>query len=256
MLGYTAWGATSAGGRKVNQDRILLGGRILPDGDGPDCTASGGGEPLAAAVADGITGCAGGGFAAQKALELVRSIPAAHFMEYPISGVNQVNAGVASAYADMYGEDELGGCTLSLLLVSGENALAVNVGDSPVFLLRGGLAGRLGGLVRLSRPHTMGEYKRSTREGGVTVRDEHCLYEFIGNPDTSGDTAHFDQRRLRCGDTVLIVSDGVSEALPARRIARLIGGADPARSLVEAAYAARQGESDNLSAVVVRFSRG
>jgi len=123
--------------------------------------------------------------------------------------------------------------TLSIAVIRGNRLYGANVGDSPIYLLRGGT------LERLTHPH-------AHEEPGM----EHVLTRAVGLSDTV--EPYLFENNLEPGDTLLICSDGLDNVLDKTVLAsRLDSGAS---ALVKfASKSVGDDLPDDTSAVVIRF---
>lgn len=143
-----------------------------------------------------------------------------------------------------------GASTLCAVISASEELLVVNLGDSRVHLLRGGV------LTALTTDHTVAAHLvavGAAEPGSPLVRrTTNHLRRYLGNP--AGASADVTRLRPEPGDVVLLSTDGVHGALSAEQMADILAGTpDPeasARRLVVAAAAA--GGTDDATAVVVR----
>lgn len=106
----------------------------------------------------------------------------------------------------LFNEDMVGGTTLSLLVILGENRyLAFNVGDSPIYLIRNQE------FTPLSKPHTLAQYKKDNGfpEEEIEPKDYHCLMQSLG-------TFGYTQINIAEGtylpeDKFIVMSDGLEQ---------------------------------------------
>lgn len=210
-----------------------------------------------AVVCDGMGGEAGGGIASGIACEEVRRMVEsslrprmqAHSLQLLLEGA------IANANLAIYdratraGEDYCGmGTTLCLALVSGEEAVIANVGDSRCYLLRGE------NLTQLTRDHTLAQQLidrgAMSPEEALQSPDRHKLIRAVGvEREVSPDWYDI---LLQPGDTLLLCSDGLYNMLSPQELAeglRQSVAADDPHILIELANAA--GGADNITAVVI-----
>ena len=144
------------------------------------------------------------------------------------------------------------GTTASLLFFHRGLFFCAHVGDSRIYLQRGGR------LRQLTRDHTLvwAMYERGAlaREQLDTHPDRHLLTQCVGSPRTI--TVDVFASRVQPGDRFLICSDGLSGYVAEGRIAAIMQeqAAGPevlAEELVQAALDG--GGGDNISAVVVEI---
>lgn len=217
------------------------------------------------AVADGMGGHAGGQVAAQLALSTLSGLIAAapdsgyaadaslaaraQLLGWLAQTVDAVNAAVherARSQADLGGM----GCTLCVALLRGRSAFIAHVGDSRIYLRRGGVT------YQLTEDHSFS--RELVGSGLLTEADvaahpqRHVLMRAIGVlPKVHADTAFVE---LAAGDTLLLCSDGLHGEVADRAIDAALDTTPPeqaARLLVRAALDA--GGKDNVTVVVVRL---
>ena len=144
------------------------------------------------------------------------------------------------------------GATIALALVRWPHALLAHLGDSRIYLLRGGR------LKALTRDHS---YIEEIIEHGRMAREEADRLEFNGGPTRfagMADEAVADTRwiELQEGDRLLLCSDGLPEMLDDSAIERVLN-ANPTpeagcRALVDGANEA--GGEDNITVMVIAVS--
>ena len=235
-LVWTSWAVTDVGTvRSANEDALV---------DQPGS--------LLWAVADG----AGGhdhGEVASAALKAALETPLG------ASGadlVAEVRTRVAAVHEDMRAraaaeQDETGrpitiASTLVVLMAMGEHFACLWCGDSRAYLLRGGQ------MTQLSRDHSL--VQELVDAGALAPEDAekhphaNVLTRAIG---ADGADPEMDKitGRAEPGDRFLLCSDGLFKVLDDRSIAAMVGGPDPARSLIDAAL--RGAARDNVTAIVV-----
>ena len=204
-------------------------------------------------VADGVSGSAAGEVASQLAVDvLVRA-----YREAPATEPAGKRLYRAFQQANIEIHDkamavpELNGMVTTLTSVAVENGelTAVHVGDSRLYLVRGGQ------IVQLTKDHTMAADKvrlgLMSAARARTHPDRNMLTRCMGRElIVSRDRT---TRRLVQGDVLLLCSDGLYNVLDDQELlARMDGrtAADAARALIAAANA--RGTDDNVSAAVVR----
>jgi serine/threonine protein kinase len=123
--------------------------------------------------------------------------------------------------------------TLAAVCVSGTKLCGVNVGDSPVVLLRNGIARRL------SQTHT-----RKNSDG----------YEVLTSAVGMGDSAdsHYFEEPVESGDLLVITSDGLTRCFEDAALAAFADKSRSARTLLLEAVERNDGvDRDDLSAIMV-----
>ena len=231
MLTYSA--ASEKGSRDTNQDNLRVGAaHSYFDMESPvwveGCVEAQ--SPEVFCVCDGIGGEALGDVAAMTALD------ALHQIEHAQSRV----FGLYRAF------HRNGGCTLSLVAVHQTSYVAVNIGDSPIFLAKNGESE----LEELSCRHTLGWKKRDM---GLPTQpgDECCLMRYIGKPGhTAVQMAHVAEGTLEPEDCLLLCTDGVTDAFPAERLRAAADSPEALQALVK--QAAEQEHSDNCTAICLK----
>lgn len=204
-------------------------------------------------VADGVGGGRGGAQASRLAAEtfagLVVSAPAGQRLDDALlrDAVTRVHEAVVRA-----GEvdDALRGLasTLSAVVIEGDRAKLVHVGDSRVYRCSGGR------IEQLTRDHTLAAEVERQGGGGVAPRFQNMLARAIGAgervvPDVT-------ETSLREGDWLLLVTDGVTKALETSELLGLVGAAGSPEGvcsgILRAALA--RGPADNLTVAAVEVS--
>ena len=207
-------------------------------------------------VADGMGGHNAGDVASQMAVRLLQQnylsqksdSPARSTPERLVKTLEEVNRRV---YAEASRPDRRGmGTTVTALAVDGPNALIVNVGDSRVYLLRGGV------LTRLTRDHS---WVAEQQRRGLLSEEEarnHRWRSVISNALGSTGDLKLDLSGLKLepGDLFLLCSDGLTGVLEDDQLAPFLMADLPlerkVRNLIDAANAG--GGFDNITALLVK----
>lgn len=222
--------ASLTGRRERNEDYI---GLVAADGAELDT------KGMLLAVADGVSGSAGGREAAEYT---VRGLLADYYAtpdtwSVPLALDRVLNANNRWLIAQGTAHRELAGMatTLSALVLRGARYYTAHIGDSRIYLLRSGQFARLTNDHVWDRPDMRHVLSRAI---GL---DAHLVMDYA-------------EDHLQAGDAFVLVSDGVWEPLGDRAMRELLARHDDceaaAEALVEAALA--QGGQDNASALVVR----
>jgi protein phosphatase/serine/threonine-protein phosphatase Stp1 len=199
------------------------------------------------AVADGVGGHAGGGFASSEVVRMLEAIPQGLA---PVELLNAVRSGLQTAHERLQAEAaSLGSAvtatTVVILLLHGDHLACFWAGDSRAYVLRHGQ------LVALTSDHSLvGEMLRAGKltdtqadvhpNGNVITRaigvrsDGSLVDKVIGSVEP--------------GDRFLLCSDGLTKALQTDEIVAHLTDEDPAKALVTAALVARA--KDNVTALV------
>ena len=142
--------------------------------------------------------------------------------------------------------------TLALLMIVRDRAILAHVGDSRIYLWRGGQ------LRQLTTDHTTVQQliamNQISREQARTHPRRHELYRALGHKEDPKPDLNIIP--LEANDVFLICSDGLYDELDDNAIARLIQTSstpqDAAHTLIRAANDA--GGSDNISVILVRIA--
>ncbi len=205
-------------------------------------------------VADGVSSSPGGEVASQMAVEVLLRA----FREEPADrpAGQRLHRAVQQANIEVYDRaiavPELHGMatTLTALVVQAGTLTAVHVGDSRLYLVRGGA------IVQLTKDHTVAAER--VRMGVLSAEkarfhpDRSVLTRSLGRElIVSRDRL---SQGLQRGDVLVACSDGLHNVLHDEEIGEVAAGAPDAesacRALLEAAN--RRGTADNLTAAVVR----
>ena len=199
------------------------------------------------AVADGVGGHAGGGFASAEAVRMLEAIPEGLT---PVALLQAVRNGLQTAHERLQIEaaslaSAVTATTIVVLLLHGDHLACCWAGDSRAYLLRQGR------LTALTSDHSLvGEMLRAGKlteaqadmhpKGNVITRaigvqsDDALLDKVIGFVEP--------------GDRFLLCSDGLTKALALDDIAMHLAAGDPANALLAAALAVKA--KDNVTALV------
>lgn len=215
-------------------------------------------------VCDGMGGHSAGEVAAERAIEFasehiaantdalesVTETPGGYFQivklaEEALQTASQAVHRLARSSTEYAGM----GTTMTMLMIVNSKAIMAHVGDSRLYLMRGGE------IHQLSVDHTMANEMflagGMTKEEAATSRYQHVLTRSIGSHEfVTVDTLLFD---LLAGDRLLLCSDGLSNyfsdvSILADLLAKpkIVTQPDP---LIQ--YAKQAGGADNITAVVV-----
>ena len=192
------------------------------------------------AVADGVSGNAGGGEAAEMT---VRTVSADYYatpdtwephsaLDKVLTAANRWVLSQANANRDMAGM----ATTLSLLIIRGQRYYSAHVGDTRIYLLRDGVLSQLTTDHVWDRPDMRHVLKRAV---GL---DAHL-------------TADFGEGNLQVGDIFALMSDGVWDSLGEQAIHVGLTKFDTPKLVAEylTETSLKKGSLDNSTAVIVKI---
>ncbi|MFZ5496655.1 MAG: bifunctional protein-serine/threonine kinase/phosphatase [Verrucomicrobiota bacterium] len=190
-------------------------------------------DVLVAAVADGVGSARAGGEAALRAtrrlVDNFEARPSTWSVDRALlEFTHQINRQLCEEAMHRYGAEGALACTLAAVAIADDMMWGVNLGDTEVFLLRGGE------LRPLSERHVM------TGAGQSNV-----ITQGLGIEATI--TPHLFSWRLAAGDRVLICTDGLTRPLPRERIAAQLARHADATALVRCV----EGPEDDATALVI-----
>ncbi len=153
------------------------------------------------------------------------------------------------------------GCTLLVTVFCDHGLYWLSIGDSPLFLYRGGR------LHQLNQDHSLAPQIDLMAKVGLMAAEEaryHPDRNLLTSALTGGDISRIDAHPitfdLRSGDIVLVASDGL-QFLPNSDIERAVtanrhkSAGDLARCVVDAVMALRADDQDNIGLAVVKVSK-
>lgn len=243
---------TDVGTRKINQDNLMLDGIHIYDGyDFIDsgvinCEQN---EIHIAAVCDGVSNVNSGELASKAVAQALR-----HFAkQYRKSDtlperlieelLDQVNEKIISL------SNKIGrtATTVSFMLWKDNQYYAVNIGDSPIYLLRGRR------LQQLSSHHTL--FNAKLMEGGeLSVNDMHTLVNYVGKENVAGSQIYsYRHGYIEEGDTFLICTDGITNSIPDDRLKKCLRKKEISAVNDFGKIISKKQTSDNYTAVVLKF---
>ena len=220
------------GPRERNEDYV---GIVTPDGEQLSVKGA------LIGVADGVSGNAGGGEAAEMT---VRTVSADYYatpdtwephtaLDKVLTAANRWVLSQANANRDMAGM----ATTLSLLILRGQRYYSAHVGDTRIYLLRDGVLNQLTTDHVWDRPDMRHVLKRAV---GL---DAHL-------------TADFGEGNLHLGDIFALLSDGVWDSLGEQAIHAGLTKFDTPKLVAEylTETALKKGSLDNSTAVIVKIA--
>jgi protein phosphatase len=140
------------------------------------------------------------------------------------------------------------GSTLSAVMFSGRSMIAANVGDSPIYLIRGDF------VEVISVAHTyMAEYATASHPDNAPPAEKyrHVITRSIGSREEVAPDIH--EIPCAAGDILVICSDGLSDLVDPGEIVQVVHSGSPGlacRLLVDMAN--ERGGTDNVTVVVVK----
>jgi serine/threonine protein phosphatase PrpC len=178
------------------------------------------------AVADGVTIPSGGKLAAELAVKFLSEIFSGNLKEAFLK-VNEKIVSEKHATGAGY-------TTLSAAKISGEKMNVANVGDSPIFLIR---KGKISELTRSDRAlfHSLSQ---AIGEGFIHVNEN--------------------ELELKVSDTVLLLTDGITDVLSTNEILKIAQEADAetiTEKLIEAARKKRTEYDDDKTAITIKVRK-
>jgi len=206
-------------------------------------------------VADGMGGHAAGEVASEMAVRIVGERLLTVASVHDADAVPVLTGSLQEANREIYRrmlaeQDKQGmGTTASALVVSSHGFLIGQIGDSRVYLLRGGT------LTQLTKDHS---YVQEQVDAGVLTPEQarhHPYSNVITRCVGSTDAVEVDvfSGPVQVGDLFLVASDGLTGMLEDGQIARLLAAnAGPGRkvdALIDAANG--HGGLDNITAIVI-----
>ena len=220
------------GPRERNEDYV---GVVMPEQDQLSVKGA------LIAVADGVSGNAGGGEASEMTVRTVSADYYAtpdtwqphHALEKVLVAANRWVLSQANANRDMAGM----ATTLSLLILRGQRYYTAHVGDTRIYLLRGGVLKQLTTDHVWDRPDLRHVLKRAI---GL---DAHL-------------SADFGDGNLQVGDVFALLSDGVWDSLGEQAIHVGLSKFDAPKLVAEylTDAALKKGSQDNSTAVIVKIT--
>ena len=143
------------------------------------------------------------------------------------------------------------GSTVAVLCINATRAIAFNVGDSRICLIRSNV------LKQLTVDHTVAEYKVQngyySAEHAKTSRDRHKLIKYLGADIRNSDFFQAEPIDVECGDIFLLCSDGLTEMCNDKEIVSVINAGkngEYAKALVKRAV--KNGGIDNVTVISVK----
>lgn len=208
-------------------------------------------------LADGMGGHQKGEVASAVTIETVNSEYYASVTS--LEGSNSADAiiealsnAIEKANNQVLSATEGGGTTVVAAVLYGDTLVAMNVGDSRAYLLRGNE------LRQLSKDHSLVqrlvEVGKITEEEALTHPRRNVLYQALGQG--SDVDIHISSEKLQDSDVVILCSDGLWGEVAEPEIKEVLQkAASPlaaAKQLIDSANAS--GGADNITAIIIQVS--
>ncbi|HEX3029042.1 MAG TPA: protein phosphatase 2C domain-containing protein [Clostridia bacterium] len=147
------------------------------------------------------------------------------------------------------------GTTFASLILFNNLAIALNLGDSRVYLFRDG------NLNRLTADHTEAErlvrLGAITREQALKHKSRHMLYRYLGtSPDSGHPEAEASEAvEILKGDAFLLCSDGLTDMVDENRIAEILSADSTSMGISDAlaGEAIKNGGADNVTVMTIKI---
>lgn len=231
-----------------NEDAFLIGKAVTLDGG----TESNEKAPVIAAVADGVAGEASGEVASKMALELLAEVKPSPKTDYEEKVLDIHYA--LQKYGEGHKKSNMQTTLCALIVEADGRAVMINVGDSRMYLYRGGKAKQLSrdqSLVQML--YEQGHITPEQRQGHA---QKNVIFPVLGNhmeepvPQISvieGGLVH--------GDIILLCSDGLSDWLTVGEIEDSLAQPKrlPKRLADMAERAITNGSNDNVTVVGISY---
>lgn len=239
---------TSVGSRKMNQDVYLAMDEISSldtvsrQSVSGQCTVAD--KTLVFAVCDGIGSFADSARVAHAALSAVRDCEKNEDEDLSGCVYNLLLAAKKAARNCTRNGDAEGSTTVSLLAVSGNKYVFVNIGDSPAFEIENG------NIREISQRHNMAALKRKMGLPS-TPEEERILLNHLN--DEGRPLSYYEcEGEISSGSAFLICSDGITNAFDESEILDGINSGENASFFIDGAE--KLENADNCTAIVIRFS--
>ncbi len=210
-------------------------------------------------VADGMGGQSAGEKASELAVELISERLERNLQfdaDNETQTVSAIDQAVSFANTEIMALGELDpnyhnmGTTIAFIVAAGRKLFVGGVGDSRVYLLRGGK------FEQITKDHSLIQALLDagtiSPEEATTHRYRNVLYKYLGTKDGSAGTDPARIEPLK-GDRFVVCSDGVTDGIKPDQISRILAAEnDPqqvAENIVQAALDG--GSKDNVTCVVV-----
>ncbi|MBR4224041.1 MAG: serine/threonine-protein phosphatase [Oscillospiraceae bacterium] len=251
---YYCCGLTDQGIGELNEDSYLVGGVVSDSGSTANSTTECDTDaPFIAAVADGVGGEDAGEIASRLTLQLLAGIRSCK-REDIVPRILKIHEKVC-AYGVRHGHDNMQSTLCALYVDSDDNAYAVNIGDSRLYLYREGNIRQI--TTDQSLVQMLYDQGRITDIERAKHEVRNIIFPVMGNLKTAPTPVITDMGVLGFGDVVLICSDGLSDYVTRGELEDVL--ARPMhltkRLRLLADLALEHGSTDNITAVGVYFKK-
>lgn len=242
-------GITDTGAvREHNEDAFLIG-KTVRTAEDTECSVK---PPMIAAVADGVAGEASGEVASRMALGLLAAVKPSRKIDYE-QKVLAIHAALQK-YGVSHKRSNMQTTLCALAVEADGRAVMINVGDSRLYLYRGGK------IKQLSRDQSL--VQMLYEQGHIAPEERHghsqknVIFPVLGNlseepkpqiSEIEGGLVH--------GDIVIICSDGLSDSLTVGELEDILAQPKklPKRLSDMVERAIKNGSRDNITVVGVTF---
>ena len=244
---YYCCAVIDQGVREHNEDALLLHKLVLTEG----MTESRLNAPFLVAVADGVSGEAGGEVASATCMEMLRDINFNSRTDLD-DEVNTIHVNLAQLGTMEEGHRNMQTTLCAVGIDENEEIHTVNVGDSRLYRYRSG------SLQQLSRDQSL--VQMLYEEGSIqhwemgTHKQKHVIFPVLGNVDSMPifdiQTHH---ETMQYGDILLLCSDGLSDVVGSLEIEEILARPKPLvrRLQLLRELAQENGSRDNISVLAL-----
>ncbi|MBQ4465218.1 MAG: serine/threonine-protein phosphatase [Oscillospiraceae bacterium] len=243
---YYCCAITDQGVREHNEDALLLHKLVLTEG----MTEMRLNAPFLVAVADGVSGEAGGEIASETCMEMLRDVnfTSRTDLDDELSTIHTTLAQIGALEEHRNMQTTL--CAVGV--DENEELHTVNVGDSRLYRYRNG------SLQQLSRDQSL--VQMLYEEGSIqhwemgTHKQKHIIFPVLGNVDSM---PIFDiqmhHEKVQFGDIMLLCSDGLSDVVGSLEIEEILAKPKPLvrRLQLLRELAQENGSRDNISVLAL-----
>ena len=236
--------AQTIGQRAEQQDRCRISAPALAPTHG-----------TLAVLADGMGGMAGGAaFAELAATAMVEAFATLAPTEDAAMDLLRCYHAAEVRLPELPFEDNEGGSTVVAVLLRGESLYFLTLGDSRLYLCRGG------GLIQLNREQTLGRVLDERAAMGLypwadalANMHRHALFNFFGAKPPKPPDRNTSPVTVQAGDRIVLMSDGVFGTLTEQALLPLLLGefAQTGQAVITAVQEAQHSKQDNGSVILL-----